>query len=148
MVLAFQARLSTHDLDAVFQPAAIIREAAAEIAAEKGIDPNWINDGVKGWLSPTGEVVSENLPQFSHLRLTRPTEKYLLAMKCLAARTAGFETAGDKVDIIFLVRRLRLRSVDEVLEIVEAFYPADRIQPKTRFVIEEVMAEIARGGAG
>jgi len=52
MVLAFHARLSTRDLDAVFQPAQTVREAASEVAAELGLNDGWINDGVKGWLSP------------------------------------------------------------------------------------------------
>src|SRR5438046_3165351 len=75
----------------------------------------WLNDGVKGFLSSRAELVSGGLPQFSHLRLTRPTERYLLAMKCLAARAGGLETQGDKDDIEFLARRLGLRSAEEVL---------------------------------
>ena len=146
MVVAFNARLSTQDVDAVFQPAAIIRKAAAAIAEERGLKADWLNDGVKGWLSSKERLVPENLPQFSHLRLTRPTERYLLAMKCLAARAAGFETQGDRKDIVFLVRALGLRTADEVLKIVEDFYPEDRIQPKTRFLVEEIMNEVAQEG--
>ncbi len=41
MFLAFNARLSPKDLDAVFQPATIIREAAEAVAEEMGIEPNW-----------------------------------------------------------------------------------------------------------
>lgn len=141
MILAFNARLSTHDLEEVFQPGEAVREAVAEVAAEQGLSADWLNDGVKGWLSAKGELVTTNLPQFSHLRLSRPSERYLLAMKCLAARSAGLGTQGDKADIVFLVRELGLRTAEAVLKVVEDFYPADRILPKSRFLIEEVMSE-------
>ncbi len=146
MVLAFNARLSTKDVDAVFQPADVIRKAAVEVSDGFGLKPDWLNDAVKGWLSPKGEHTSENLPQFSHLRLTRPKEQYLLAMKCLASRVSGFETQGDRADILFLAHALQLRSADAVLAIVEGYYPENLIQPKTRFFVEEIMSEIACDG--
>ena len=86
MVLAFNARLSTRDVDAVFQPTALMRDLSAKVAAEIGLPENWLNDGVKGFQSANPALTSEALPQFSHLRLLRPTADYLLAMKCLAAR--------------------------------------------------------------
>lgn len=143
MVLAFNARLSTRDLDAVFQPAELIRKAAVELGEELQLPPHWLNDGVKGWLSPNGELTADDLPQFEHLKLTRPKKPYLLAMKCLAARAGGLETQGDKADIVYLVKALRLRTAEEVLEIVERYYPANRILPKTRFFIEEVLNELS-----
>jgi hypothetical protein len=143
MVLAFHARLSTRDLDAVFQPAQTVRAAAAEVAAELDLPAGWMNDGVKGWLSPRGETTSEDLPLLPNLRLTRPTTKYLLAMKCLAARAPGLELDGDGADIKFLVQRLGLRSAEEVLGLVEQFYDPARILPKTRFLVEEIMSKIS-----
>jgi hypothetical protein len=140
MVLAFNARLSTLDVDAVFQPAEVIRVAAQAVGEELELPANWLNDGVKGWLSATGEFTTESLPQFGHLRITRPKKPYLLAMKCLAARAAGFDTQGDRDDIRCLVQSLALRSAEEVLEIVERFYPPERILPKTRFLIEEILS--------
>lgn len=146
MVLAFNARLSAQDLDAVFQPAAIVRGVATEIAEERGITAGWLNDGVKGWLSARSELVPDHLPQWSNLRLTRPTSTYLLAMKCLAARTAGFGNAGDKPDIIFLVRALGLASAAEVLKLVTDLHPEDIVLPKSRFLIEEIMDNLEAEG--
>src|SRR5580692_2402103 len=48
MVLAFASRLATKDVDAIFQPAAIVREVAASIAAENDLPEDWLNDAVKG----------------------------------------------------------------------------------------------------
>src|SRR5271170_2365734 len=96
MVLVFNARLSTRDVDAIFQPAGLIREMAAKVAEERGLPTDWLNDGVKGFQSANPEVTQDSVPQFPHLRIFRPSATYLLAMKCMAARAADPETAGDK----------------------------------------------------
>jgi methylmalonyl-CoA mutase cobalamin-binding subunit len=47
IVLAFDARLSPKDVDAVFKPPDVFRRRAREIAEEIGIPGDWLNDGVK-----------------------------------------------------------------------------------------------------
>ena len=47
MVLAFNARLATKDVDAVFEPAALVRELARQVGEIAGFPANWLNDGVK-----------------------------------------------------------------------------------------------------
>src|SRR6266542_3694940 len=128
MVLAFTARLTTKDVDALFQPTRIIRELARRIATEQRLPADWLNDGVKGFVSARHETTAGNLPQFPRLRLTMPVPEYLLAMKCMAARLGG--TTGEPTDIpdiVFLIGQLGLRSAREVLDIVGQYYPANRI---------------------
>src|SRR5271165_6762835 len=55
MVLAFSARIATKDVDALFQPTQPIRELARQIGLEKGLAPDWLNDGVKGFVSSLHE---------------------------------------------------------------------------------------------
>ncbi|PYJ86331.1 MAG: hypothetical protein DME22_05720 [Verrucomicrobia bacterium] len=142
MVLAFNARLATKDVDAVFQPAGVIRELTQQVAAAAGLPVNWLNDGVKGYLSVRHEVTGGSLPQFDHLRLTMPTAEYLLAMKCLASRIgAGAGEADDTADIIFLIRHLGLRSPQAVMDIVCAYYPPPRIPVKAQFLVESLFEE-------
>jgi hypothetical protein len=142
MVLAFTARLATKDVDALFQPARTIRELARRIADEQGLPADWLNDGVKGFVSARHEITAGNLPQFPHLRLTMPVPEYLLAMKCMAARLGG--TTGepsDEADIVFLLRHLRLKTAREVLDLVGQYYPASRIPVKTQYLIEGLFEE-------
>ncbi len=142
MVLAFTARLATKDVDALFQPAQSIREAARRVAAEQHLPADWLNDGVKGFLSARHETTAGNLPQFPHLRLTMPVPEYLLAMKCMAARLGGTTgEATDVPDIVFLIRHLRLKSAQAVLDLVALYYPASRISVKTQYLVEGLFEE-------
>jgi hypothetical protein len=142
MVLAFSARLATKDVDALFKPAKTIRDLAGHIAAELHLPNDWLNDGVKGFLSPRHKTTAGNLPQFPHLRLTMPVPEYLLAMKCMASRIGG--TTGetsDVSDIVFLIRHLGLKSARDVLDIVAQYYPSNQIPVKTQYLIEGLFDE-------
>ncbi len=142
MVLAFNARLSTKDVDALFQPAQTIRAIASRIADEQHLPADWLNDGVKGFVSARHETTAENLPQFAHLRVTMPVPEYLLAMKCMAARIGGTSSEpSDVADIVFLIRYLKLPSAQAVLTCVSEYYPANRISPKTQYLVEGLFDE-------
>ena len=145
MILAFDARQATRDVDAVFRPPELFRKAAAEIASEMALPPDWLNDGVKGFVSSTPDYVANDLPQFPHLRVIRPSAAYLLAMKCMAARVEGYDSRGDKEDAAFLAKHLGLSTTDEVLEIVTRYYPPNRITIKTQYFVEEIVQELAKG---
>jgi hypothetical protein len=142
MVLAFTARLSTKDVDAVFQPTQIVRELARRVADDLHLPADWLNDGVKGFISSRHDTEAATLPQFAHLRLTMPVPQYLLAMKCMAARLGGTaDEPSDVADVVFLTRHLQLKSAAEVLDLVALYYPADRIPIKTRYLVEGLFDE-------
>jgi hypothetical protein len=142
MVLAYTARLATKDVDAFFQPAQTIRAIARNIAEDQRLPSDWLNDGVKGFVSARHETTTGQLPQFPHLRLTMPVPEYLLAMKCMAARMGGtVDEPSDVGDIVFLIRHLQLKSAPAVLEVVGQYYPASRISVKTQYLIEGLFEE-------
>jgi hypothetical protein len=141
MILAFQSRQVTKDIDAIFAPTALVRELAAAIGQEKGYEAGWFNDGVKGFVSDKGEYSPANLPQFSNLKVLMPVPTYLLAMKCMAARV-GTPDATDVQDVKYLLGHLGLREAPRVLDIVEEYYPRSQIQPKTQYFVESVLEEM------
>ncbi len=142
MILAFDARQSTRDVDAVFVPKTEIYQAAEQIADEMNLPVSWLNDGVKGFVSSDGELTTDGMPQWENLRILRPITSYLLAMKCMAARVAEYDTVGDKDDIKHLCKNLGVETPEEVLHIVERYYERSRIHVKTLYFIEEALAEM------
>lgn len=142
MVLAFSARISTKDVDGIFQPAQLIRDLARQIAVEQGLPDNWLNDGVKGFVSTRHETAVNNFPQFPHLRLTMPVAEYLLAMKCMASRIGGTQgEQSDVPDIVFLIRHLGIKSAKAVMDLVAQYYPDNRIPVKAQYLIEGLFEE-------
>jgi hypothetical protein len=142
MVLAYAARVSTRDVDAIFQPTGLIRDLGAQIGEANQLPEDWLNDGVKGFISAKHEVIQGNLPQFPSLALTMPTPEYLLAMKCMASRlNPGAGEGGDVGDIIFLIRHLQLKSAAQVLDIVTEYYPAAQIPIKAQYLVTGLFEE-------
>jgi len=135
MCLVYDVRPSTKDVDAIFQPSEIIREAAKEIANEYELVNDWLNDGVKGFLVEHPRKVFLNL---SHLVVMVADPEYMLAMKSLSARIDG----TDSKDIEFLINKLKITTVDEVFKIIDKYYPRRIVKPATQFFLEEVFDEI------
>jgi hypothetical protein len=135
MCLAFGARESTRDVDSYFEPTKKVREAAARVALEVGVDERWLNDGVKGYLSERGSF-SEHL-ELSNLKVFCADANYLLAMKCLAMRIG--EEFQDLDDIRYLLRHIGVWKYEDALAIIANYYPIDRFPQKTLYALEELL---------
>jgi len=135
MCLALRARDATHDVDALFEPAAAVREAAARVAARSGVPERWLNDAVKGYLGPRNAF--ERFLELSHLRVFTAEPHYLLAMKCASMRLGA--EFHDLDDVRYLLRHLDVQTAAEAIEIVERYVPAEQIPPKTRYALEELL---------
>jgi hypothetical protein len=135
MCLAYAARPSTQDVDAVFRPARQIREAAARVAMQTGTPPDWLNDGVKGFLSEHGEF--SPFLELDHLRVMVAQPQYLFAMKCLALRIGA--EFHDEDDIRYLLRHLDIGSYEQAVEVITRFYPLERFPQKTLYALAELL---------
>lgn len=142
MVLAFDARESTRDVDAIFVPKTEVIESARKVAGEFGFEPDWLNDGVKGFVSNDSEYTADGMPVFGNLRVMRPTTEYLLAMKCLASRAADATTDGDRADITTLLKLTGITDAAKVCEIVVRYHKESILPPRVRFYIEELVSEL------
>lgn len=129
MVLAFKARIATKDVDAIFFPTSEIREAIKRIADRHNLHPDWMNDGVKGYVVEHSRNVLFHLP---NLTVFMPAADYLLAMKALAARA----DSEDESDVVTLIREMDIKSASEVFVIIENYYPKGQIPPRTQYFIE------------
>ena len=130
MVLAYDARLSTHDIDAfILSPkeARIVRNLAAQVALEKDWPEDWLNDGAKGFLVG----ISEGPVIFTApgIIVKRPALSQLLAMKLSAWR--------DDVDIEDARRLLQeiSGSQDNIWEIIVPYLvPGQELKAKYAFL--------------
>lgn len=138
MILAFDGRFATRDVDAIFVPKDIVYDAILDVAERLSLPANWLNDGVKGFVSENDDFTTEDMPVFDNLRVIRPSARYLLAMKCLASRVGGYGERGDISDIKMLCDHIGCESPEEVMDIVLDYYPPSRIPAKTQFLIEEI----------
>ena len=135
MCLAYAARPSTQDVDALFRPTREVREAAARIAVRAGIQPDWLNDGVKGFLSERGEF--RDFLELDHLRVMVAQPEYLLAMKCLALRIGA--ESHDEDDVRYLLRHLDIAAYEHAIAVITRFYPLERFPQKTLYALGELL---------
>jgi hypothetical protein len=135
MCLAYAARPSTQDVDALFRPAREVREAAARVAMQAGIQPDWLNDGVKGFLSEHGEF--NPFLELDHLRVMVAQPEYLLAMKCLSLRLGP--EFHDEDDVRYLLRHLAIGSLEQAVATITRFYPLERFPQKTLYALAELL---------
>lgn len=136
MCLAYGARESTQDVDALFQPAAVVREAAARVAARANLDPHWLNDAVKGYLSERADFAP--FLELDHLRVMVAQPEYLLAMKCLAMRIGA--EFHDEADVRYLLRHLDIDAYERAVAVITKYYPRERFPHKTLYALEEILA--------
>jgi hypothetical protein len=135
MCLAFRARDATRDVDALFHPARAIREAANRVAVRAGVHEDWLNDAVKGYLSPRGDFAP--YLELQHLRVFVAQPTYLLAMKCAAMRLG--EEFHDLEDVRYLLRYLNITSAAAALAVVTKYFDEKQLAPKTRVALEELL---------
>ena len=140
LALAFNARRTTRDIDAVFEPKSEVYSAALKVADRLGLPDDWLNDAVKGFVPGTDP---DALPIFDRpgLSVSAASARFLLAMKLRAARV---ELDAD--DIGFLASLLGLKTPSEVLAVATQRFDARELPPRARFLVEQMFGRDSRGG--
>lgn len=144
MLLAYDARPVTKDIDAIVHPPAVARRLVNQVANELGLHEGWLNDDVKAFVSgkeAKNELALQNLNS-DGLHITRPTAKYLLAMKVMANRMPQPGYAGDLADIETLLRITRMDSTAAVEKVVDNFFPDTVLPDRTIATLKTLFAKI------
>ena len=102
MVLAYNSRDATQDIDAVYKPKDEITKIIANISTEHGLNSHWLNDDVSMFTSELNDITSTAYITFSNLVVNLVDEIYLLTMKIMAAR----EDSNDLQDAVVLIKQL------------------------------------------
>jgi hypothetical protein len=131
MLLVIENREATKDIDAYFATEAeAIRRAAAEVAKERGLPPDWLNDAVKGFIHRRPDPTL--WASYEGLNIYTPDAAYVFAMKAEATRAGSF----DFDDLVALRETLGLATLADAVAIVERYIPASRLTPRTLLTLE------------
>jgi hypothetical protein len=131
IALAFDERRATRDIDAVFEPKAVVYEAAAVVGEALDLPGGWLNDAVKGFLAGDDPAAAPVL-DLPGLRCLAASPEILLALKILAHRVGE-----DEADVELLSAELGLTDAEQVLAIAERTF-GDRLDPAARFFVEQI----------
>jgi hypothetical protein len=142
MLLAYDSRQTTKDVDAIIHPPEVGRRLAGKVAQEMGWHDEWLNDEVRFFVSTMETRQSWKLPGLdaTYLKVSRPTAKYLLAMKVMACRKAIPGNPGDIADIAFLLGKMAIKSTAQVEGIVDQYFPDTVLPAATIAVVEGLLA--------
>ncbi len=131
-------REATGDVDTISKITRSMREAVNQVAANRGLEPDWLNDRARPF-APDGLRTNacEVLLEHPRLLVLGPPADFVFLMKLYAAR------APDYDDMIALWPRCSFSTPDDAVDRFYAAYPHDTPDPHlTEFVAG--IAEAAR----
>jgi hypothetical protein len=135
MTLAYDARRSTRDIDAVFQPHGAVLEEAWAVADELGLPRWWLNEQASSYAARGGDQNAPHVFDHPGLRVSAASPEHLLAMKVLAGRRR------DAEDITYLVKHLGLTSTADVLAICTTVFPDEPVPDRARLILDDLFDE-------
>ena len=157
LMLVSNFRIASEDVDAVaITDQDFIDGAAAVIAARRAWPENWLNDGVRTYLSPAieGHKAHELYATYPDeatpgLRVYVPTPEYMLAMKLMAMRVEAIENK-DLDDIFSLLQVVGIKDKSAIVAFAAQFYPEARVSGKLQLALDhlwrEYQANLAKHG--
>jgi hypothetical protein len=133
MLLAYNSRVITRNVDALFVQDGQIRKAVREVATQIGWPRSWLNKHASSYTSRTP---GEGATVFDHpyLQVVATPADHLLAMKVLAARSVR-----DRKDIELLLNRLKITSPATVWDTVARFFPDTEIPARSRLLFDDLI---------
>lgn len=137
MTLEYQARDATRDIDAQYYPKDAVNNVALQVARRHDLPDDWLNDKAAMFISPV--VDDENAKVFltiGTVMIQIASPEVLLAMKIRASRPSR-----DAADIEFLCRYLHVSSVDQAIDIFEAYYPEDPLPVRAKPLLKSIFAQ-------
>jgi len=136
MILAYDSRRVTRDVDALFQPHGPVLEESRAVARDMGLPDGWLNENVSVFVSPVPDAHQTYVYDHPNLRVRSVSARHLVAMKAIAAR----RYAEDRADLVTLIVRLGLSDAAEVERICAEVFPDETLTDRSRTVIREAFA--------
>src|SRR5271156_3446270 len=134
MVLAFDARFSTGDIDGAMYPTDEVLAVAAEIGERRGLGAEWLNNSAQQFIPVFKDPEWQPILKSGNVEIVAADERSMLAMKMRAGRGAR-----DRLDITFLVKKCGITSVAEALDLYEEYFPEDPLPDRTLPLLDEAI---------
>ena len=140
MVLAFDERESTRDVDSRYTSTSAVEEVAAEVARRLGLPRGWLNEQATVYLPSTPDDGAVVVHDSAHLTVSRASLPHLLAMKADAMRPQ------DAEDVRLLAAAMGLTTAAEVATVHDRLLPEEPLTARKLARIAEALA--VRGDEG
>jgi len=137
MVLAFDARFTTGDIDGSMYPPEDVLGVAAEIGERRGLSAEWLNDSAREFIPVFKEPNWQPILKSGNVEIVAADERSMLAMKMRAGRGSR-----DRADINFLVKRSGITSVAEALDLYDEYFPEDPLPDRTLPLLDEAIERL------
>ena len=134
MVLAFDARFTTGDIDGSMYPTDDVLAVAAEIGERRGLGAEWLNNSATQFIPVFKEPNWQPILKSGNVEIVAADERSMLAMKMRAGRGSR-----DRPDISFLVKRCGITSVAEALDLYDEYFPEDPLPDRTLPLLDEAI---------
>ena len=151
LMLVSNFRISTADVDAVTEDKDFLYSAAQMVAIRRGWMSDWLNDGVRTYLSPEVEGFAQHTlfrtypsEETPGLRVFVPTAEYMLAMKLMALRLDPGSGRNDLEDVLNLMLVTGITEKANILRFAARFYPEARTSGKLVLAIDHLWNEYSR----
>ena len=154
LMLASNFRFATEDVDVsrLEHPLpAWLDTVLQKIAAEKGWQPNWFNDGVVVHLSSLANRSTDHLEfatfprdgEKAGLVVSVPSAEYLLALKLKAFRiTDPLRGETERLDILNLMQVVGISTAEEAIALLGRYFPVSAASSeKQRFLLKNMNRE-------
>ena len=139
MVLAFDARFSTGDIDGAMYPTDDVLAVAAEIGERRGLGAEWLNNSASQFIPAFKEPDWQPILKSGNVEIVAADERSMLAMKMRAGRGSR-----DRLDISFLVRRCGVTTVAEARDLYEEYFPEDPLPERALPLLDEAIEALDR----
>lgn len=147
MLLAYESRDATKDVDAILNPRELGRKLGAQVAKNLSLHDDWLNSDVAQFLGPNPKAGRRKLElSIPGLSVHVATANHLLAMKALACRDPLPGYRGDHNDLVFLIRKIGLKTVDEIQRKIDSFFPDEVLSKAKRATLGRLIEEASKDG--
>ena len=146
MILAYQNREGTKDIDAIIDPKTTINKITKEMADYHGLPEGWLNDAAKAFVPENTVQVTEGVPQFPNLTVYLPEARALFAMKAQSSRldpTPAGQESRDMIDLRTLVKVLGIQGQDDAEVAIQKYLPPEKIPLRFWYALDEILGREA-----